>query len=63
MVVDRHTGTTALELWPQGARPAVEYTRDGITYSLRNSTFAGFVGHPTASTLAVAQACWTARIS
>ncbi|MFC4467030.1 LysR family transcriptional regulator [Streptomyces xiangluensis] len=28
LVVDRRTGTTTLELWPEDARPAVEYTRD-----------------------------------
>lgn len=28
LVVDRRTGTTTLDLWPEGARPAVEYTRD-----------------------------------
>ncbi len=27
-MVDRRTGTTTLELWPQDARPAEEYTRD-----------------------------------
>lgn len=27
LVVDRRTGTTTLELWPEDARPAVEYTR------------------------------------
>ncbi|MFI0712321.1 LysR family transcriptional regulator [Streptomyces inhibens] len=28
LVVDRRTGTTTLDLWSQGARPAVEYTHD-----------------------------------
>jgi pimeloyl-ACP methyl ester carboxylesterase len=28
LVVDRRTGTTTLKLWPEDARPAVEYTRD-----------------------------------
>jgi DNA-binding transcriptional LysR family regulator len=28
LVVDRRTGTTTLDLWPAGARPAVEYTHD-----------------------------------
>jgi DNA-binding transcriptional LysR family regulator len=28
LVVDRRTGTTSLDLWPEGARPAVEYTHD-----------------------------------
>ncbi|PNG16654.1 LysR family transcriptional regulator, partial [Streptomyces cahuitamycinicus] len=28
LVVDRRTGTTTLDLWPEDARPAVEYTRD-----------------------------------
>ncbi|OEU85820.1 LysR family transcriptional regulator [Streptomyces abyssalis] len=28
LVVDRRTGTTTLDLWPEGARPAVEYTQD-----------------------------------
>lgn len=28
LVVDRRTGTTTLDLWPEGARPAVEFTRD-----------------------------------
>ncbi|WP_371477057.1 LysR family transcriptional regulator [Kitasatospora sp. NBC_00315] len=28
VVIDRRTGTTTPELWPGGARPAVEYTRD-----------------------------------
>ncbi|MET9245316.1 LysR family transcriptional regulator [Nonomuraea sp. NPDC003709] len=28
LVVDRRTGTTTLDLWPEGARPATEYTHD-----------------------------------
>lgn len=28
LVVDRRTGTTTLDLWPEGARPAAEYTHD-----------------------------------
>ncbi|MFJ6687135.1 LysR family transcriptional regulator [Streptomyces werraensis] len=28
LVVDRRTGTTTLDLWPENARPAMEYTRD-----------------------------------
>ncbi|RDG35427.1 LysR family transcriptional regulator [Streptomyces corynorhini] len=28
LVVDRRTGTTTLDLWPEGERPAVEYTQD-----------------------------------
>ncbi|WP_261953850.1 LysR family transcriptional regulator [Streptomyces nigrescens] len=28
LVVDRRTGTTSLDLWPEGARPIVEYTQD-----------------------------------
>lgn len=28
LVVDRRTGTTTLDLWPEGDRPAVEYTHD-----------------------------------
>jgi DNA-binding transcriptional LysR family regulator len=28
MVIDRRTGTTTLGLWPEDARPAVEYTHD-----------------------------------
>jgi DNA-binding transcriptional LysR family regulator len=28
LVVDRRTGTTGLDLWPEGARPAVEYTHE-----------------------------------
>ncbi|VVJ18231.1 Transcriptional regulator MSMEG_0471 [Amycolatopsis camponoti] len=28
LVVDRRTGTTSPDLWPEGARPAVEYTHD-----------------------------------
>ncbi|MFF1358472.1 LysR family transcriptional regulator [Streptomyces sp. NPDC058297] len=28
VVVDRRTGTTTLDLWPDGARPDVEYTQD-----------------------------------
>ena len=28
LVVDHRTGTTTLDLWPEGARPAVEYTHD-----------------------------------
>jgi len=28
LVIDRRTGTTAPDLWPPGARPAIEYTGD-----------------------------------
>ena len=28
LLIDRRTGTTTPELWPEGARPAVEYTTD-----------------------------------
>ncbi|MEV8308660.1 LysR family transcriptional regulator [Streptomyces flavidovirens] len=28
LAIDRRTGTTALDLWPEGDRPAVEYTHD-----------------------------------
>jgi len=28
LLVDRRTGTTTPELWPEGARPAVEHTQD-----------------------------------
>ncbi|TGB14567.1 LysR family transcriptional regulator [Streptomyces sp. MZ04] len=28
LLIDRRTGTTTAELWPEGTRPAVEYTRD-----------------------------------
>lgn len=28
LVIDRRTGTTTLDLWPEAERPAVEYTRD-----------------------------------
>ncbi|MFE0688161.1 LysR family transcriptional regulator [Streptomyces xiamenensis] len=28
LVLDRRTGTTTLDLWPEGERPAVEYTHD-----------------------------------
>jgi DNA-binding transcriptional LysR family regulator len=28
LVIDRRTGTTAPDLWPDGARPAIEYTGD-----------------------------------
>jgi DNA-binding transcriptional LysR family regulator len=28
LLADRRTGTTTLDLWPAGARPAVEYTQD-----------------------------------
>ena len=28
LVIDRRTGTTTLDLWPSGARPAIEYTGD-----------------------------------
>ncbi|MEV8022249.1 LysR family transcriptional regulator [Streptomyces sp. NPDC086554] len=28
LLIDRRTGTTTAELWPEGTRPTVEYTRD-----------------------------------
>ncbi|MER6981998.1 LysR substrate-binding domain-containing protein, partial [Streptomyces carpinensis] len=28
LAIDRRTGTTTLDLWPEGNRPAVEYTQD-----------------------------------
>ncbi|MFG3258880.1 LysR family transcriptional regulator [Streptomyces sp. NPDC048172] len=28
LIIDRRTGTTTLDLWPEGARPAVEFTQD-----------------------------------
>jgi DNA-binding transcriptional LysR family regulator len=51
LVVDRRTGTTAVDLWPAGARPAVQYTAD-IDDWLAVIAAGGVVGVTPESTVA-----------